>query len=153
MTQTQLFKMFKVAHVELRLGQRSFEKCKPWYVRINTIHNTCCCRYNIDFDLYYHTFAHIHRFLQPNHVRECSSIVPPMSSRYFIHSIMCLRQYGKTNYLKQCVEGSCNNYGGLSLWSDCIHESEDQAFENAIVEKQNYQYETYQLHDGKERRN
>ena len=26
MTQTQLFDMFKVAHVELRLGQRSFEK-------------------------------------------------------------------------------------------------------------------------------
>ena len=26
MTQTQLFEMFKVSHVELRLGQRSFEK-------------------------------------------------------------------------------------------------------------------------------
>ena len=45
MTQTQLFEMFKFSHVELRLGQRSFEKCKPWYVRINTIRNTCCCRY------------------------------------------------------------------------------------------------------------
>ena len=43
MTQTQLFKMFKVSHVELRLGQRFFEKCKPWYVRINTIRNTFCC--------------------------------------------------------------------------------------------------------------
>ena len=32
MTQTQLFVMFKVSHVELRLGQRSFEKCKPWYM-------------------------------------------------------------------------------------------------------------------------
>ena len=37
-------------------------------------------------------------------------------------------------------------------YSHCIHESEDQAFDNAIVEKQNYQYETYQLHDGKESR-
>ena len=36
MTQTQLFEVFKVAHVELRLRQRYFEKCKPWYVRINT---------------------------------------------------------------------------------------------------------------------
>ena len=68
MTQTQLFEMFKVVHVELRLGQRSFEKCKPWYVRINTIQNTCCCRYHIEFDLYYHTFAHIRRFLHPKHV-------------------------------------------------------------------------------------
>ena len=54
--------------------------------------------------------------------------------------------------LKQCVDSSCNNCGGLSLWSDYIHESEDQAFENAIVEKQNYHYETYQLNDGKESR-
>ena len=57
---------------------------------------------------------------------------------------------GHTYYLKQYVEGSCNNCGGLSLWSNCIHESEDQAFGNAIVDKKNYQCETYQLHDGKE---
>ena len=43
MTQTQLFEMFKVAHVGLRLGQRYFEKCTPWYVRINTIRNSCHC--------------------------------------------------------------------------------------------------------------
>ena len=65
---------------------------------------------------------------------------------------MCLRQDGKTHYLKKCVDGSCKNCGGISLWSDCIHESEDQAFRNAIVEKQNYQSERYKLHDGKERR-
>ena len=63
---------------------------------------------------------------------------------------MCLRQDRQTYYLKQYVEGSCNKCGGISLWSDCIHENEDQSFRNKIVEKQNYQYETYQLHDGKE---
>ena len=120
---------------------------------VNTIRNTCCCRYHIEFDIYYHTFAHIRCFLHPNHVQECSSTIPPMSSRYFIHNIMCLRQDGNTHYLKQCVEGSCNKCGGLSLWSECIHESEDRPFENTNVEKQNYQYETYQLHDGKEIRN
>ena len=147
MTQTQLFEMFKVSHAELRLEKISFEKCKPWYVRINTIWNTCC-GYHIEFDLYYHTFSDICICLHPNHVQECSSTVPPMSSRDFIHSIMCLRQDGQTHYLKQCVDSSCNNCGGLSLSSDCIHESDDQAFKNAIVEKRNYQYETYQLNDG-----
>ena len=75
------------------------------------------------------------------------------STANFIHSLMCPRQDGQTHYLKQCVDASWNNYGGLSLWSDCIHESEDQAFRNAIVEKKNYQYETYQLDNGKESRN
>ena len=72
------------------------------------------------------------------------------STANIIRSMMCLRQDGKTHYLKQCVESFCKNYGGLSLWSDCIHESEDQAFEKANVKKQNYQYMTYHLHDGKE---
>ena len=53
-------------------------------------------------------------------------------------------------YNKQCVYGTCNNCGGLSLWIDCIHESEDHAFGHTIVEKQNFQYETYQLHNEKE---
>ena len=52
MMQTQLYEMFKVSHLELRLGQRSFEKCKPWYVRINAICNTCCCRYHVEFEYY-----------------------------------------------------------------------------------------------------
>ena len=102
MTQTQLFNMFKVSHIELELSieKRSFEKWNPWYVRINTTQNTCFCRYHIKFDIYYHTFAHICHFLHPNHVQECSSTIPPMSSRYFIHSIMCPRQDGQTYYLK-----------------------------------------------------
>ena len=29
MTQTQLFKVFKFYHIELRIGKISFEKCKP----------------------------------------------------------------------------------------------------------------------------
>ena len=56
MTQTQLFDMFKVSHIELRLEKRSFKKYKHWYVRINTIRNTLFCRYHIEFDIYYHTF-------------------------------------------------------------------------------------------------
>ena len=50
MTQLQLYEMFNVVHLELRLGQIYFEKCKPWDVRINTICNTCCCRYPIEFE-------------------------------------------------------------------------------------------------------
>ena len=47
MTQTQIYEMFKDSHPKWRLGQRYFDKCKPWYVRINTIHNTFCSRCHI----------------------------------------------------------------------------------------------------------
>jgi hypothetical protein len=91
MTQTQLYEMFKVAYPELRLGQISFEKCKPWYARINAICNTYYCRYHVEFEYYYNTFLHIRGFLHPNHVQECSSITPPISSRDLLHTIMCMR--------------------------------------------------------------
>ena len=38
MTQTKLYERFMRVHIELNLGQRSFEKCKTWYVRVNTTH-------------------------------------------------------------------------------------------------------------------
>ena len=60
MTQTKLYDMFKVTHPKLSLGQRSFQKCKPCYVRINTICNTCYCRYHVEFEYYYNTFLYIH---------------------------------------------------------------------------------------------
>ena len=43
MTQKKIYETFRHEHNELNLGQRSFEKWKPWYVKINTTHNTCCC--------------------------------------------------------------------------------------------------------------
>lgn len=107
MTQTQLYEMFTVSHPELRLGQRSFEKSKPWYVRINTIRNTYCCRYHVEFEYYYNMFLHIHWFLHPNHVHECSSIPQPISSRYFLHTIMCLRRDTQAYYAKKCLDGTC----------------------------------------------
>jgi hypothetical protein len=59
-TQTKLYERFRTVHSALNLGQRSFHKCKPWYVRINTICNTCCCRYHIEYGYYYDTHTHTH---------------------------------------------------------------------------------------------
>ena len=117
MAQTQFYEMFKASHPELRLSQRTFEKCKPWYVRINAICNTCFCRYNVEFEYYYNSFVHIRRFLHPNHVQECSSITPPISSKDFLHTIMCMRRDNQAYYAKQCLDGTCNICGGKSLWS------------------------------------
>ena len=43
MTQTELYERFRHEHNELNLVQGSFEKLKPWYAKINTTRNTCCC--------------------------------------------------------------------------------------------------------------
>ena len=68
-TQKELYEKFKNEHRQLNLGKRSFEKCNPWYVRINTLHNTCCCRYHVEYEYYYETFLYIRHVLHTNHVQ------------------------------------------------------------------------------------
>jgi hypothetical protein len=56
---TKLYERFKTIHSAFNLGQTSFHKFKPWYVRINTIRNTCCCRYHIGYCYYYDTCVYV----------------------------------------------------------------------------------------------
>lgn len=65
---------------------------------------------------------------------------------------MCLRQDEHTYYIKQCLDGTCNICGGLSLWSECIHDNEYHPLGKRIVDRHNFAYEIYQLQDGKESR-
>ena len=53
MTQIKLFRKFVDGKVlTITISQRSFEKCKPWYVRINKEGITCFCKIHAQF--YYH---------------------------------------------------------------------------------------------------
>ena len=134
----------------LNLGKRSFEKCKPWYVRINTLRNTCCCRYHVEYEYYYETFSYIRHVLHTNHVQDCSLTIPLTSSREFIHSIMCNRPKGQTYYAKYCLDGTCSNCAGMELLSQCMHESGDNEFGNTVTNMKNFKYIIYEIVRGKE---
>ena len=88
-TQTKIYERFKNEHTHLNLGQRSFEKCKPWYVRICIDQNRFCCRYHVEYEYFYDTYKHIFCDLHTNLVNGCKgSVIPPNASRYFIVRIM-----------------------------------------------------------------
>src|SRR5713226_4482194 len=151
-TQTKLYEKFRNEHRQLNLGQISFEKCKPWYVRINTLRNTCCCRYHVEYEYYYETFLYIRRVLHTNHVQDCSLTIPPTSSREFIHSIMCNRPEGQTYYAKSCLDGTCSNCAGMELLSQCMHEIGDNEFGNMVTDMKSFKYISYEIVPGKERK-
>jgi hypothetical protein len=50
-TQTETYIDFKSAHPDIKMSQRSFESCKPFFVRAVRAQdrNTCCCRYHTEF--------------------------------------------------------------------------------------------------------
>ena len=79
MTQTELFKKFVDGKVlNITISQRSFEKCKPWYVRINKERITCCCKNHVQFCYNYDVFRSIHGTLHSKELlQECGIKIPP----------------------------------------------------------------------------
>ena len=57
MTGVALFEEFKESNPSVNVSFSMFSKLKPWYIRPNTIRDTCCCRYHVKFELYYDTFV------------------------------------------------------------------------------------------------
>ena len=139
-------------HNELNLGQRSFEKCKPWYVKINITHSTCCCRYHIEYAYYYDAYVHILCVLHNTLMQECSTTLPPESSREFIHIILCRRTKGCTFYQRPCVDGTCPGCGGIEFLDKCIHVIDEHELGRLEVNLQSLKYVTYDISGGNERK-
>ena len=134
---------------QLNQGQISFEKCKPSYVRINTLRNTCCCRYHVEYEYQYETFLYIRCVLHTNHVQDCSLKIPLTSSREFIHSIICNWHEGKTYYAKSYLDGTCSNCAGMELLSQCMHETGDNEFGNMVTNMKSFKYISLKQSQGK----
>ena len=49
-TQTEIFLQFKNEYPDVKIGQRAFEKCKPYFVRTAQFKDklTCCCRQHVE---------------------------------------------------------------------------------------------------------
>ena len=49
-TQTEVYLEFKAKHPEIKMGQRSFERCKPFFVIAPRSQDkiTCCCRLHVE---------------------------------------------------------------------------------------------------------
>ena len=60
MTQIEMFKKFVDGKVlTITISQRSFKKCKSWYVRINKERIICCCKNHVQFLYHYDVFRSI----------------------------------------------------------------------------------------------
>jgi len=146
MTQTKIYEIFKTEHTQFNLCQRSFQKCKPWYIRICTNCNTCCCRYHVESKYYYDTYKHILCNLHINIFYEWSTILPWNAMREFIHRIMFQRLEGQKYYEKSCLYKTCSRCSRFALLGRCIHESEEHGFGRMTVDMESFKYVTYQVY-------
>ena len=134
MTQTQLYLMFRSAHADIVIGQRSFEACKPWFIRSTSIHDTCLCRWHIQFELYYGVFGRL-----IGHAG-----VVPRTARDFVHHILCPRSEVDFYHRQACVQGTCISCGHLAR-VPFVSQDDDR---EEIVLWQQYQYDIRALPSG-----
>ena len=128
MTQIEFFNKFKEKHKEVKMSINAFVQQKPWFVRSITVHDTCCCCYHVEFELYYDTFLDFGKTLWPGSP-------PPSTFCVFISEILCEREDDDLFYKKKCVGGKkCDHYGSLSLFHSKYHiDMNDQSFSNIRV--------------------
>jgi hypothetical protein len=85
MTKIELFNKFKGEHKEVKISINTFAQQIPWFVRPIIVRDTCCCRYHVEFELYYETFLDFGKTLWPSS--------PPLSVFHaFISKILCERE-------------------------------------------------------------
>jgi hypothetical protein len=58
MTKIELFNKFKQEHKKVKISINTFVQLKPWFVRPIIFHDTCCCCYHVEFELYYNNFLY-----------------------------------------------------------------------------------------------
>ena len=114
MTGVALFEEFQETNPHVKIAISMFNKLKPWYIKPNTIRDTCCCRYHVDFEYHYDTFIDLYK-------RHWNGEQPPPTVRDFISMILCKRNPGEMFYSKKCVDGICPECGDLALFHRNFH--------------------------------
>jgi hypothetical protein len=85
MKQIELFNKFKEEHKEVKISINTFVQQKSWFIISIIVRDTCCCRYHVEFELYYDTFLDFGKTLW-------SGLPPPSTFRVFISEILCERE-------------------------------------------------------------
>jgi hypothetical protein len=135
MTQIELFNKFKEENKEVKISINTFVQQKTWFIRPIIVRDTFCCRYHVEFELYYNTFLDFGKTLWP-------VSPPPSTFRVFIYEILCEREDDDLFYKKKCVGGNkCDCCGNLSLFHSKYHiDMNDQSFYNIRVNWKRYEY-------------
>lgn len=114
-TQFEMYMNFCNAYPHIKIGQTMFQRLKPYYVKINKFFETCCCRYHIEFDLYYQVFRKMRE-------ERCGfQNAPPKQASLFIKSILCDHENGPQI---NCIKGICETCGNLAKFPSRIEDTD-----------------------------
>ncbi|MES9884023.1 MAG: hypothetical protein ABW185_24515 [Sedimenticola sp.] len=113
-TQTECFLDFKSHYPNIQLSQRTFEKCRPYFVQParEKHRNTCCCRYHTEI---HYVFKSCMSFRKANH--QAWSPEEQLRHPIFDHlsdvvdCTLCTKPPGQPFSKKECIDRACHLCG------------------------------------------
>lgn len=139
-TKHELYVLFTKTNPHIKIGQTMFERLRPYYVKLNKVFETCCCRYHIEFDLYYQVFRKIR---EDNDGYENA---PPKRTSPFIASILCDKSDDNATGQINCIRGICGTCGDLAK----LPLRDEDTNMRKMVNCKSYKYKKIETKFGKE---
>lgn len=104
-TQTEVYQQFQKDYPDIKIGQRAFERCKPYFIRPASIKDkvTCCCRQHVEARALFRTCSAYQKKIQLENRAEninvfetltnlCNATICPPSANTRQHKLSCLNR-------------------------------------------------------------
>ena len=137
-TQTDAYIDFVAKYPDIKIGQRTFDKLKPFFVRpaSEKDRNTCCCRYHIESNLLFKSCMKFRKSKNQSETSEVESYPVYENLGEIIDVALCPKVNG--SYKKCCLDRKCTECGVGKL-KFSMDETE-KISSAADVEWQRYEY-------------
>ncbi|CAG2227095.1 unnamed protein product [Mytilus edulis] len=142
-TQTEVFLQFKNEYPDEKIGQRAFEKCKPYFVRTAQFKDkvTCCCRQHVEMRSLFKSCMQFRKRLLS---REGSSEVKLYESlSELVDDTLCTRSTNTHQHKISCLDRLCSECGvcKFSMLPGELDESDVQ------ISWERYEYKNVKVKD------
>ena len=112
-TQTEAFLEFKQKYPQIKMGQRTFESCKPFYIATPKLQDrvSCCCRIHVETRMVFQSCMAFRRKLdQLSHEYTAYEHLSDL-----VNQTLCPRQDGKDYHESNCLLRKCDKCGILMV--------------------------------------
>ena len=142
-TQSEVFQEFKVSYPNIKIGQRTFEKCKPYYVRSANKKDmsTCCCRTHVEVRSLFKSCMSFRKSVgNDTHIKVYQSL------NELISDTLCEQSANTHQHKRCCLNRTCTECGVDTLRLLPQEDGRDEDVGQVTWEK--YEYQSIKHKDG-----
>ena len=114
-TQTEVYNEFLLKYPAIKMGQRTFENCKPFFVVPSRVQDrvTCCCKQHVETRLVFKSCMDYRKKLVAAEPNQDLQKTHPVFSHLtdFVQQTLCPKANNAQYHQKECLERTCTKCG------------------------------------------